>query len=178
MNKKVKGSQPPRFATCSITDCMRPDVRERCCAYCRKHACAKHQSKEHRVVNLLQNDEACEKANNDEVSELLFQVNTLELARIGTKLNNEVKCTFQPGKYIGSGSSAFPEQALATLHPTWWNTLLRVEYATLKFLEPTKVPAPQVYGYGLASEPTSGRQTGGFSDTFPGMPRSKGFTHP
>lgn len=42
----VENTQPPRWTTCSMHDCARPGVRQRSCAKCHRHLCAKHQSKE------------------------------------------------------------------------------------------------------------------------------------
>jgi len=118
-------------------------------------------------------DDAWEKSIDDEVWELLSHVNIHELARLGTQLNNNVQCKFQPGKHIGDGAVmgcanyhgwlVFDngEQWIVRIRRTGFSDvplelveyLIASEYATLKFLEPTKVPAPKVFAYGLASDP-------------------------
>jgi hypothetical protein len=46
LTKGFENTRPPRWETCSISDCTRPGVRQRSCARCQRHLCSKHQSKE------------------------------------------------------------------------------------------------------------------------------------
>ncbi|EPS30806.1 hypothetical protein PDE_05758 [Penicillium oxalicum 114-2] len=142
--KEVGNTQPSRWTTCSMRDCDRPGVRQRSCAKCHRHLCAKHQSKEyHNCPSSSElDDEAWEKSIDDEISELLCHINTYELARIGSQLHNVLTCKFEVG-----GFSDFPLELV--------EYLVASEYATLKFLEQTKIPSPKPYAYGLASDPSN-----------------------
>lgn len=48
-----------------------------------------------------------------------------------------------------------PRTGFSDVPPELVEYLVESEYATLKFLEPTKVPAPKVFAYGLASDPSN-----------------------
>jgi hypothetical protein len=109
--------QTPRFSTCSVKDCKRAGVRGRSCARCWKHLCARQLARKYHTcrtpyevrhicpwqrlyTNFIQlDDDAWEKALNDEVLELLSQVNSHELVRLATQLNNGIPCIFQPGNH-------------------------------------------------------------------------------
>ena len=51
-------NEVPRFATCSFVDCARPAVRGLSCARCRKHLCARHQSRQFHTCP--SNSEVCQ----------------------------------------------------------------------------------------------------------------------
>lgn len=107
--------------------------------------------------------------------ELLSHVNTHELVRLATNLHNGVQCEFQPGKHIGDGAVMgcanyhgwlvfdngekwivrIPRTGFSDVPPELVEYLVASEYATLRFLEPTRVPAPKVFAYGLASDPSN-----------------------
>lgn len=128
------------------------------------------------LINSSQlDDDAWEKSINDEVSELLSHVNTHELVRLGTHLNNGIPSKFQPGKHLGDGAIMgcanyhgwlifdngdqwmvrIPRTGFSDVPPELVDYLVASEYATLKFLEPTKVPAPKPFAYGRASDPSN-----------------------
>lgn len=48
-----------------------------------------------------------------------------------------------------------PRTGFGDVPPELVEYLVASEYATLKFLEPTKVPAPKAFAYGLASDPSN-----------------------
>lgn len=120
-------------------------------------------------------DDAWEKSTDDEVSELLSHVNTHELGRLGTQLNNGIQGKFQSGKYIGDGAIMgcanyhgwlifdngdqwivrIPRTGFSDVPLDLIDYLVASEYATLKFLERTEVPAPKVFAYGLAADPSN-----------------------
>ncbi|KAJ5832207.1 hypothetical protein N7474_000518 [Penicillium riverlandense] len=160
-----ENTQPPRHATCSIGYCTRPGVRQRSCVRCQRHLCSKHQSKEfHKCPSVSESI-------NDEVSELLSNINTLELVKIGTQLQNGLKCRFELEGRAMMGCANYhawlvfdngdkwivrvPRTGFTDVPSELVEYLVASEYATLKFLEPTKIPAPKPYGYGLASDPSN-----------------------
>ncbi|KAB8226123.1 glycosyl hydrolases family 31-domain-containing protein [Aspergillus novoparasiticus] len=120
-------------------------------------------------------DDGWEKSIKNEIAELLSQTNTTELVRIGTGLNNGVKCTFIPGKHIESdaimGCAKYqawlsfdngekwlvqiPHTGNRDVPSELVEYLVASEYATLRFLEPTKIPAPRAFTYRLASDPSN-----------------------
>lgn len=112
---------------------------------------------------------------NNEVLELLSQVNSHELIRLATQLNNGIPCKFEPGKYTGvdatMGCSNYhcwlifdngerwivriPRTGFSDVPSELAEYLVESEYATLKFMEAINIPTPKVYGYGLASDPSN-----------------------
>ncbi|KAJ5088302.1 hypothetical protein N7456_011918 [Penicillium angulare] len=179
LNNEPKASiseQVPRFATCSMSDCTRAALRGMSCAKCKRHLCAEHSSDQyHNCPSSSElSDEEWEKSVNDEVWELLSHVNTHELVRIGTQLNGG-KCKFERGKHIGMGAIMgcanyhgwlvfdngerwvvrIPRTGFSDVPLDLVEYLVESEYATLKFLESTKVPAPKPFAYGLGSDPSN-----------------------
>jgi len=120
-------------------------------------------------------DEAWKKATDDEVLELLSALEEKELARAASSLNGGKHCVFRPGKYLGTGAIMgcanyhgwlefedgekwlvrIPRTGFSTVPPELVEYLVASEYATLKFLETTKVPTAKAFGFGLASDPTN-----------------------
>ncbi|OCL02124.1 hypothetical protein AOQ84DRAFT_305296 [Glonium stellatum] len=169
------GNEVPRFATCSIIDCTRPAVRGLSCAICRKHLCAKHQSRRFHTCssNSELDDEAWQRVINDEVAELVAQINVQELVKQARALNGGKGCKFQTGNHLGEGAIMgcanyhawilfedgekwlvrTPRTGFSDTPIELVEYLVASEYATLKFLESTKVPAPKTFGFSLASDP-------------------------
>ncbi|RAQ78138.1 hypothetical protein COH21_012983, partial [Aspergillus flavus] len=166
--KKVQQSQLLRFATCSWACFMRPSP-----VYVGRAAesfCALNTNRDY--ITIL-SDEGREKLIKNEIAELLSQTNTTELVRICTGLNNGVKCAFIAGKHIESDATMGCAKYQAWLSfdngekwllqiPRTGNSdvpselveyLIASEYATLRFLERMKIPAPRAFIYGLASDP-------------------------
>ncbi|KAI7972005.1 hypothetical protein EIK77_003098 [Talaromyces pinophilus] len=112
---------------------------------------------------------------NDEVLELLSQVNSHELVRLATQLNNGIPCIFQPGNHSGVDATMgcanyhcwlifdtgekwivrIPRTGFSDVPSELVEYLVESEYATLKFLESANIPTPKVHGYGLASDPSN-----------------------
>ncbi|KAI1928551.1 hypothetical protein LOZ53_002616 [Ophidiomyces ophidiicola] len=108
----------------------------------------------------------------DEVSALLKQINITELVKVATALNKGEHCTFRTNKHTGDDSMMgcanyhasilfdsgegwlvrVPRTSGSPLPASSVEYLVSSEYATLKFLESTKVPAPKAFGYGLVSD--------------------------
>lgn len=117
-------------------------------------------------------DEAWEKSINDEVDELLAKINIPELVQLASSLNNNRPCTFQPGKHLGDGAMMgcanyhawllfedgekwlirTPRTNFSDVPMDLLEYMMASEYATLKFLSSTNVPAPRAFGFGLASD--------------------------
>ncbi|KAK3985046.1 hypothetical protein QBC44DRAFT_335714 [Cladorrhinum sp. PSN332] len=163
-----------RFATCSWPDCHMPAVRGGSCSACQKHLCRFHSNdKPHRCIQL--DDESWETSIHDEVSTLLSRLNRDALTRIASRLNGNKPCRFEPGQYLGSGAimgcanyhawivfpdgerwlARVPRTGFSDVPPELVEYIVKSEYATLKFLEKTNVPAPKAFGYGLASDPSN-----------------------
>lgn len=120
-------------------------------------------------------DNAWEKAINDEVELLLSQVNILELVKSASSLKGKKQCSFRPGKHLGSGAIMgcanyhawiefedgekwlvrIPRTGFSDIPESLIEYFVVSEFATLKFLEKTAVPAPKAYGYGLKSDPAN-----------------------
>ncbi|KAK4974038.1 hypothetical protein LTR28_010656 [Elasticomyces elasticus] len=120
-------------------------------------------------------DEAWEKAINDEVAHLVAQINVQELVDIATRLNGGKSCNFRTGKHLGADAIMgcanyhahlffddgeewlirIPRTGFSDVPPELVEYLVASEYATLKFFESTEVPAPKAFGFGLASDSTN-----------------------
>ncbi|KAF2492226.1 hypothetical protein BU16DRAFT_574288 [Lophium mytilinum] len=165
----MKNSIVPRFATCTIEHCGKPAVRALSCAHCESHLCAKHQSRQfHRCPSISE-------ANDDEVEELISRIDKSELVQIASTLNEGKHCTFRPGKHVGDGAIMgcpnyhawidfddgekwlvrIPRSDFSSIPATLVEYFVSSEYATLKFLETTKVPAPRAFGFGFLSDPAN-----------------------
>ncbi|KAF2281486.1 uncharacterized protein EI97DRAFT_368619 [Westerdykella ornata] len=164
----------PRFATCTIGQCTRPAVRGLSCGRCKNHLCVKHQSSQfHGCPSGSQ--ASWEKAIDDEVAELLSALDANELARVASSLNGGNPCVFRPGQHLGTGAIMgcanyhgwldfedgqkwlvrIPRTGFGTVPADLIEYFVAREYATLKFLETTKVPAAKAFGSGLASDPAN-----------------------
>lgn len=136
-------------------------------------------------------DEAWENTITDEITELLAKINTGALCEAATLLNHGKSCTFTPGQYMGSGAIMgcanyhawitfndsekwivrIPREPFSDIPSKLVEYLVGSEFATLNFLEKTKIPAPKVFGYGLASD--AGNLAGVsyiFMEALPGKP--------
>jgi hypothetical protein len=111
----------------------------------------------------------------DEIADLLTQINIKALLARASSLNNGKTCTFTPGNLVYGkgivmiGGSNFhswinfedgekcivrmPRIPFSDVPSSLEKYTVASEYATLKFLQSTTVPAPKVYGYGLKSDP-------------------------
>lgn len=111
----------------------------------------------------------------DEVAELLSRIDKTELVQVASALNGGKQCTFRPGKHLGIGATMgcanyhawldfdddekwlvrVPRTTFSSEPAALTEYLVASEYATLKFLETTKVPAPKAFGLGLLSDPAN-----------------------
>ncbi|KAJ5778495.1 hypothetical protein N7520_001741 [Penicillium odoratum] len=160
-----------------MLDCTRAGVRGASCAECRRHFCAIHLSKKYQTCQsrFELSDAEWEKSLNDEFWELLCHVNTHELIRLATKLNDGIKCKFELGNHIGADSlmgcanyNAWlcfengerwifrtPRTGFSDIPLNLVEYSVMSEYATLKFLESSKVPASKPFAYDIGSDSTN-----------------------
>ena len=125
-------------------------------------------------VDLKIDDETWEKQIHDEVTDLLTRIDVDALLQEVSRITgNNVICSFEPEKYLGAGAIMgcanyhgwihfddgkkwivrIPRAEYSDVPETLIDYLVISEYATLKFLEDPKVPAPRAFAYGLASNP-------------------------
>lgn len=106
---------------------------------------------------------------------MLSRVNITQLTQTATRLNGGKTCVFEPGKYRGDGAimgcanyhgwlvfedgerwlARIPRDTFTDLPPDLVEYIIASEYATLKFLEDLRIPAPKAFGYALASDPAN-----------------------
>lgn len=117
-------------------------------------------------------DETWKRQINTEIVDLLASVNVTALLSCASALNKGKKCDFVPGKHVGANSMMgcanyhapivfedgekwlcrIPRQTFLGVPQDLVEHIVASEFATLKFLETTKVPAPKAFGLGLASD--------------------------
>ncbi|KAB8360853.1 hypothetical protein FH972_024587 [Carpinus fangiana] len=117
-------------------------------------------------------DDEWEKSIDDEVAALLALVNTHQLEARASSLNGGKSCSFRPGHHTGPDAimgcanyhawldfangetwlARIPRKQFSDVPDALVEYLVQSEYATLRFLEGTSVPAPRAYGFGLESE--------------------------
>ncbi|KAI4850137.1 hypothetical protein E4T45_05625 [Aureobasidium sp. EXF-8846] len=158
-----------RFSTCSVENCGAPSVRDFTCQACKQHRYVRHlQPKFHTYP--LDVEKEWENRVEDEISQLISQINVPELEKRASALKSNVKCSFKPSSYRDAmmGNANYhawldfedgdrwllrtPRTVFSDVPCDMVESFIASEYATLKFLEPTKVPAPRVFGFGLASD--------------------------
>ncbi|KAH0372760.1 short chain dehydrogenase, partial [Aureobasidium melanogenum] len=106
----------------------------------------------------------------DEISQLLDQINVSELEKRASILKGNVTCSFKPSNYHDAmmGNANYhawlifddgdrwlvrtPRTVFCDIPQDMVEYFIASEFATLKFLESTKVPAPRAFGFGLASD--------------------------
>ncbi|KAL9073764.1 MAG: hypothetical protein Q9157_004629 [Trypethelium eluteriae] len=118
-------------------------------------------------------DATWQKLIHEEVSDLPAKIRIDALLKEASARRDGVKCNFEPGKYLGAGAIMgcanyhgwirfndgkswivrVPRVGYGEVPNDLIDYLVASEYATLKFLEDTKVPTPKVFTYGLASDP-------------------------
>jgi hypothetical protein len=129
----------------------------------------------HTLIVPQLNDEAWLKAIDDEVHELLSSINTNELLQAARTLNGGKSCVFRLGNHVGAGAMMgcanyhawvdfddgekwlvrIPRAGFTDIPASLVEYFISSEYATLKFLETTKIPAPKAFGFGLSSDPAN-----------------------
>lgn len=106
----------------------------------------------------------------EEIFQIINRINVPELEKRASTLKENVPCSFKPSDYHDAimGNAYYhawlifddgdrwlihtPRTVLCDIPQDMVEYFIASEYATLKFLEPTKVPAPRVFGFGLASD--------------------------
>ncbi|KAH0285507.1 hypothetical protein M436DRAFT_75980 [Aureobasidium namibiae CBS 147.97] len=161
-----------RFSTCSILDCGAPGVRGMSCSTCQQHLCVRHsRATFHKcsAIAELSDQEWVSRVEN-EMSQTVNRINVPELEKRASALKGNIACSFKQsslqdrmmGNAIYHAWLTFddgdrwllrtPITKLCDIPDNMTEYFIASEYATLKFLEPTNVPAPKVFGYGLASD--------------------------
>ncbi|KAK4041470.1 hypothetical protein C8A01DRAFT_45427 [Parachaetomium inaequale] len=161
----------PRFFTCSFPRCRRPSDRAGGgCNGCKRYLCFKHLSPTFRHCKQgLELDEASWWAQIDSlVDRLRARIDDDAVCKYASSLNGGRKCSVEHSNMMGCANY----HARVRFHDGSRSWLLRVprvtdfaggpesfveylvvsEYATLKFLEKTTVPAPRAFGHGLCSD--------------------------
>ncbi|KAH9908624.1 hypothetical protein F4778DRAFT_717926 [Xylariomycetidae sp. FL2044] len=114
----------------------------------------------------------------NEISRLRAQINEKAVCELASSLNDGKPCTLEhPSKFVGQGSLTGCANYHARIRfgdgsPSWLmrvprvsgfavglpvslaEYLIRSEYATMKFLETTAVPAPRAFSFGIPSQGT------------------------
>ncbi|TIC95251.1 hypothetical protein CH35J_007873 [Colletotrichum higginsianum] len=171
----------PRFFNCSISECQRPSARSvgAGCDICSRHFCGVHLSRDFHKCKIGDLDDAAYNGLMlSEISRLRAQINESAARQLASSLNGGKPCVLEyPSKIVGQGALT----GCANYHvrirfedgsPSWLmrvprvtgfavglpaslaEYLIRSEYATLKFLETTAVPAPRVFLFGIPSQGT------------------------
>ncbi|KAJ0161066.1 hypothetical protein CTA2_6835 [Colletotrichum tanaceti] len=171
----------PRFFDCSVPECQRPSARSvgAGCDMCSRHFCGVHLSRDFHKCKIGDLDDA---AYNDlmlsEISLLRAQINESAACRLASSLNGGKPCILEyPSITVGQGALTGCANYHARIRfddgsPSWLmrvprvtgfavglpvslaEYLIRSEYATLKFLETTAVPAPRAFSFGIPSRGT------------------------
>ncbi|KAI6383212.1 hypothetical protein MCOR25_000133 [Pyricularia grisea] len=163
----------PRFFSCSKPGCAKPSVRGvGGCDFCNLQFCGIHRSlPSHKCGDVL--DDATYVAHIvAEIDRLRSRINDEAVCALATSLNGGKSCSIEHSSRVGPdalmGSANY--HARIRFHdgsPNWLmrvprvtscavglpeslaGYLIRSEYATLKFLETTAVPAPRAFGFGV-----------------------------
>ncbi|KAJ5718543.1 hypothetical protein N7488_004189 [Penicillium malachiteum] len=162
-----------RFFTCDLEDCELPSVRGfGPCERCNLHHCLSHSNPpSHTCDNKPLPDDAFEANVHTEVKNLRAKINDEAVCQRASELNGNVECEIEHPPPWGRGALMgganyharirFESGAVwlmrvprtnGSLPQSLIDHLVRSEYATLKFLESTQVPAPRVYDYAIAEE--------------------------
>lgn len=169
-----------RLFTCSVPDCDKPHVRDRDgCDQCEQYLCVTHRNPDFHTCNdrnELPDDEYAAQIV-AELDRLRAKLDDKAACSLASRLNGGRSCTIEHSNSFDGSSGgmmgcanyharirfddgsrswllrvprvtsyavAFPPQLVAYL--------VRSEYATLKFLETTNVPAPKVFAYGVKGD--------------------------
>ncbi|KAI0882404.1 uncharacterized protein GGS22DRAFT_169306 [Annulohypoxylon maeteangense] len=163
----------PRFFSCSIPECERPSVRAvGGCDNCNTHLCLTHLSPSLHKCGEVVDDATYVSQIVTEINRLRSQINDAAVCELASRLNGGRSCSIEHSSKVGSGAlmGSANYHARILFHdgsPSWLLRVPRVasctvglpdslagylilsEYATLKFLEHTAVPAPRAFGYGV-----------------------------
>ncbi|KAI5865863.1 hypothetical protein GGS23DRAFT_554370 [Durotheca rogersii] len=163
----------PRFFSCSIPECERPSVRAvGGCDGCNRHLCLAHLSPSFHKCSEVLDDATYVSRIVAEIDRLRSQINDAAVCDLASRLNGGRSCSIEHSSKVGPGAlmGSANYHARVRFHdgsPSWLLRVPRVasfavglpdslaeylilsEYATLKFLETTAVPAPRAFGYGV-----------------------------
>ncbi|KAG6355234.1 hypothetical protein INS49_004315 [Diaporthe citri] len=171
-----------RFFDCSVTGCKRPSARAvgAGCDMCSSYFCGLHMSRDHHKCPSTGDldDAAYTALIAAEIGRLREQINEKAVCELASSLSEGKPCTLEhPSRIVGADALT----GCANYHvrirfddrsPSWLMRVPRVtgfavgfpislaeysirsEYATLKFLETTTVPAPRAFAFGIPSENT------------------------
>ncbi|KAI1204925.1 uncharacterized protein F4807DRAFT_300500 [Annulohypoxylon truncatum] len=170
-----------RFFDCSVSECGRPSARAvgAGCDMCSSYFCGVHMSRDFHKCSLGDLDDA---AYNTlivaEIGRVRAQINEKAVCELASSLNDGKPCIIEyPSKVVGLGALTGCANYHARIRfgdgsPSWLmrvprvsgfavgfpvslaEYLIRSEYATLKFLEKTAVPAPRAFSFGIPSQGT------------------------
>ncbi|KAL4891336.1 hypothetical protein BDV59DRAFT_182251 [Aspergillus ambiguus] len=163
-----------RFSTCDFAGCELPTVRGfAACERCNRQLCATHRSPpSHTCGDTPLPDDEFEAKIHAEVKSLRDRINGDAVCERASELNGGQKCEIEHPPAWGHGSlmgcANYHARIRFTDDSSVWllrvprissgipqslaDYLIRSEYATLKFLETTNVPAPRAFDYGLAGD--------------------------
>ncbi|KAI0112201.1 hypothetical protein GGR51DRAFT_508437 [Nemania sp. FL0031] len=165
----------PRFFTCSVPQCSKPSVRAAggSCDSCNRYLCYTHMSPSFHKCEEIVDDAAYGAQISAEIENLRSRINEEAVRKLASGLNDGKSCSIEHSPVTGPGilMGCANYHARIRFHdgsPSWLiriprvtscavgfpvplaNYLIRSEYATLKFLETTAVPAPRAFGYGIS----------------------------
>lgn len=149
----------PRFFSCSVPDCKRPSVRAiGGCDSCNRHLCSAHLSPSLHTCEEPLDDATYVSRIVAEIDCLCARINDAAVCQLASRLNRGKSCTIEHSSKVGvgalMGSANYHARIRFQVPVSLADYLIQSEYATLKFLETTKVPAPRAFGYGLCSNGT------------------------
>ncbi|GAB1320893.1 Aminoglycoside phosphotransferase domain-containing protein [Madurella fahalii] len=181
----------PRWATCSVPRCKKPrDRKDGGCEKCSRNLCYKHASRSfHHCTPDEELDEPTWQAERAAaLDRLRSEINLAAAAQYASELSDGRACSAEHTNMRGG----LNYHVRIRFHDGATPWLLRIpqfrgldraplsvieqglisEYATLKFLEGTAVPAPRAFGYGLLSDGTDQGIGAGFllMEELPGKP--------
>ncbi|KAJ2974940.1 hypothetical protein NUW58_g8497 [Xylaria curta] len=170
-----------RFFDCSVPKCGRSSARAvgAGCDMCSSHFCGVHMSRDFHKCKIEDLDDAAYNAlMGAEIDRLRAQINEKAVCELVSSLNGGKHCIIEyPGEAVGLGALTGCANYHARIlfgdgSPSWLmrvprvsgfavgfpvslaEYLIRSEYATLKFLETTAVPAPRAFSFGIPSQGT------------------------
>ncbi|KAK4235428.1 hypothetical protein C8A03DRAFT_46442 [Achaetomium macrosporum] len=156
----------PRFYTCRFPRCKRPNDRDvGFCDTCNRCLCFRHLLPPfHRCEQEDMEDETWQAGIDAEIGRLRARINDAAVREYASRLNGGRQCSVEHGDIMGcanyhvrirfedgSGSWLLRIPRVTRIYAVpapMIDYLVASEYATLKFLENTAVPAPRAFGYG------------------------------
>ncbi|KAK9776979.1 putative Aminoglycoside phosphotransferase domain-containing protein [Seiridium cardinale] len=170
-----------RFFDCSVFECGRPSARAvgAGCDMCSSYFCGVHMSQDFHKCSTGDLDDAAYNALiAAEIGRLRARINDKAVCEHASSLNDGIPCNIEyPSEVVGVGALTGCANYHARIcfsngSPSWLmrvprvsgfavgfpvslaEYLIRSEYATLKFLETTAVPAPRAFSFGIPSQGT------------------------